>query len=362
MILFRYLFVEMSKTFAAVLITLLLIIMSGRFVKYLAQVAEGDFPVELLFQIMLYRLPNFLELIVPLAFFIAILLSYGRLYVDSEMTVMQACGFSRRRLLLYTLIPASLVAVLVVFTSTVLSPAGVNAYKNLLADSKGAAQYTAVLEGRFRQNERSGQVAYVERLRREAGGSMEGLFIAVPSDEDSQRIEIMTAERGRFVDDKASGDRYLVLQNGRRYEGSPGRADYQRSQFGELRQWLPDAVEESSRGDIDAMNNTALKASDSLKAVAALQWRWSLGALVIISSLFALALSETDHRRGRYSKMFPAFLLFMSYLVMLNAARDAVSNGSLPATPGLWLVHGLALVLGMLMLFAPAWWRRVRHA
>ena len=84
----------MLKTVFAVTLTLLVIIMSGRFVKYLGQVTSGDFAPDVLLLVMLYRLPNFLEVVLPLGLFIGILLSYGRLYVDSEMTVMSACGMS----------------------------------------------------------------------------------------------------------------------------------------------------------------------------------------------------------------------------------------------------------------------------
>ena len=106
MILFRYLAKEIFITMSAVSATLLVIVMSGRFVKYLAQAASGDLAPDVVFSIMAYRLPSFLELVLPLGLFIAILLAYGRLYVETDMTVMSACGLSTRRLALFTLAPA----------------------------------------------------------------------------------------------------------------------------------------------------------------------------------------------------------------------------------------------------------------
>jgi lipopolysaccharide export system permease protein len=61
--------------------------MSSRFVQYMADAAEGKIDPNVIFAIMGYRMPGFLELILPLAFFLAVLLSYGRMYQDSEMTV-----------------------------------------------------------------------------------------------------------------------------------------------------------------------------------------------------------------------------------------------------------------------------------
>ena len=83
---------------------LLLVFMSGRFIKYLAEAAAGELAGDVLFQIMAYRFPGFLELILPLGFFIGILLAYGRMYLESEMTVLFACGVSDKQLLVKTLL------------------------------------------------------------------------------------------------------------------------------------------------------------------------------------------------------------------------------------------------------------------
>ena len=86
MIIFRYIARDLLGTTAAVCAVLMLVIISGRFVKYLAEAAAGLLDANILFAVIGYRLPGFLELILPLAFFLGILLVYGRLYVDSEMT------------------------------------------------------------------------------------------------------------------------------------------------------------------------------------------------------------------------------------------------------------------------------------
>ena len=98
---------------------LLLVIMGSRFIRYFSDAAEGDFPVTILGSLMVFHLPGFMELILPLSFFLGILLAYGQLYMNSEITVMVACGMSPTRLLRVTLLPASVVAVLVAVVGTV---------------------------------------------------------------------------------------------------------------------------------------------------------------------------------------------------------------------------------------------------
>ena len=80
-----------------------------------------------------------------------------------------------------------------------------------------------------------------------------------------------------------------------------------------------------------------------------------------IVALIALALSKTDHRRGRFIKLFPAFILYMVYLVLLSAARSAVEDQSLSPLLGLWCVHVFFALLAVALLFGPDWWQRARY-
>ena len=361
MILYRYIASELLKSMFAVTFTLLVIIMSGRLVKYLADVASGDLSPDFLFLIMLYRMPNFLEVIVPLGMFIGILLSYGRLYVDSEIAVMNACGVSRLQLLTLAATPIALVTLLVGLLSTVVSPAGIRAYEDLLIKSKASDGLRAAVEGRFRLDQKTGRVTYIERLGRD-DDSMNGVFIAHPVDAEKDRmlLAVVTADTGVFKRDEASGQRYLLLNKGVRYVGEPGELDYQVARFERYGQWLPDEQASRGRKAVDGKSTGQLFQSDQLEDRAALQWRLSLALLVPIVALIAVALSKTDHRSGRYVKMFPAFLLYMVYLVALNTGREALVSGDLPLMPGLWLIHGLFLVLGILLLLGPDWLRRLR--
>lgn len=361
MILYRYIASELLKSMFAVTFTLLVIIMSGRLVKYLADVASGDLAPDFLFLIMLYRLPNFLEVIVPLGLFIGILLSYGRLYVDSEVAVMNSCGISRFQLLTLAATPIALVTLLVGLLSMVVSPAGIRAYEELLVESKASDGLKAAVEGRFRLDQSSGRVTYIERLNRDNDG-MEGVFIAYPLDAEDQRmlVSVVTADTGVFKRDEASGQRYLLLNKGVRYVGEPGELDYQVARFERYGQWLPDEQTSRGRKAADGKSTGQLFQSNQLEDRAALQWRFSLAVLVPIVALIAVALSKTDHRSGRYVKMFPAFLLYMVYLVALNSAREALVTGDLPLLPGLWLIHGVFLLLGVLLLLGPDWLRRLR--
>jgi lipopolysaccharide export system permease protein len=364
LILFRYLAKEILISLVAVSATLLVIVMSGRFVKYLAQAATGDLAPDVVFSIMAYRLPSFLELVLPLGLFIAILLAYGRLYVESEMTVMSACGLSPGRLALYTLAPAVLVALLVAYLSLFASPQGILQVQGIFEDAKNSSGLELLVSGRFRVDEKNGRVTYIKEL----DGSrqvMQEVFTAeqASSDKTQKALSVVLAEKGRLQRSEDKQSRYLVLENGYQYTGQPGSQQFRITRFEQFGQLIKETAQQrSSYSKDDARSTQQLWASDALADKATLQWRFSLAILVPIIALIAQALSKTDHRRGRYVKMLPAFLIYIIYLVALNAARGGIEDGTIPLALGMWWIHGLFLLLALMLLFGGSGWQRLRIA
>ena len=164
MIIFRYIARDLLGTTAAVCAVLMLVIISGRFVKYLAQAAAGMLDANILFAVIGYRLPGFLELILPLAFFLGILLVYGRLYVDSEMTVLYACGMSPNTLIAYTMAVAVLVAGVVAWLSFSVSPGGLAKAEALLSAQKSRGEFESLEGGKFYPLRGGRGVTYTESI------------------------------------------------------------------------------------------------------------------------------------------------------------------------------------------------------
>ena len=348
----------------AVSFTLLVIVMSGRLVKYLAQAAAGDLAPNVLLSIMLYRVPSFLELVLPMGLFIGILLSYGRLYVESEMTVMSACGMSTRRLSLYTLIPSFFVAIVVGYTSLVASPYGISKVQDIFQNAKNTSGLETLVAGRFRIEAKTGRVTYIERLNNEQQ-LMEEVFSAQPRLNKAGVLELSVtlAEQGRIAVSQQDSSRFLLLSDGYRYLGEPGQKLFQVTQFEEFAQLISAPTNNPSRyKKTDARSTRELLKGSTLEDKATLQWRISLMVLVPILALIAQALSKTDHRRGRYVKMLPAFLIYIIYLVLLNAARDAIEKDKLSVELGMWWVHGLFLLIALLLLFGGDVTRKLKAA
>ncbi|MGF6161968.1 lipopolysaccharide export system permease protein [Pseudomonas sp. 2725] len=352
MIVFRYLSREVLLTLSAVSAVLLVIIMSGRFIKYLAQAASGLLDPGSLFLIMGYRLPGFLQLILPLGLFLGILLSYGRLYLESEMTVLSATGMSQQRLFCMTLFPATLVALVVAWLSLSLAPQGANQFQLLLNKQDALTEFDTLEPGRFQALRDGTRVTYTESMSDDRV-NLGGVFISqknISSNNKDRGISVLVAEKGR-QEIRLDGNRYLILDNGYRYDGSPGQADYRAIKYDEYGVLLPKPEVSDEVTDRDAMPTRTLIGSDDIRMRAELQWRMSLPLLVFIVTLMAVPLSRVNPRQGRFLKLLPAILLYMAYLSILIAARGALDKGKIPAVFGLWWVHGIFLSIGLGLLY-----------
>lgn len=336
----------------AVSAVLLLIIMSGRFVRYLAEAAAGKLDAGVLLTLMGLRLPTFLELILPLGMFIGILLAYGRLYVDSEMTVLHACGMSERRLVGYTLSTAVVVAIIVSVFSLYIGPKGVQASERLLAEQRSRTEFETLKPARFHKLSSHEGVSYAQSLS-EDKRRLENVFLAGAA-EQLDSFSIITAKSGETLIDQVSGKRYLVLSDGHQYRGTPGELDYEVIDFARYSQFVPEPEYEARpKKETDGMSTLELWRSQDPKANAALQWRLSIPVLVMIIALMAVPLSRTQPRKGRYVKMVPAILLYIFYLVFANAARGMLEEGRAPTPYLLWLIHGGFFMLAGLLLVWP---------
>ncbi len=358
MIIFRYLARNVLATTAAVCLVLMLVVISSRFVQYLADAARGALDPGVVLAIIGYRLPGFLELILPLAFFLAILLAYGQAYVDSEMTVLHACGMSQGKLVAYTLSIAILIAILVAWLTLFVSPSGAAKSESLLNSQKQRSELEGLVPGRFYALRGGKGVTYAQAKTDK--GNLKNVFLAESdsSGAESKGLVVVVAEQGFSRKSDETGETFLVLDKGLRVQGIPGRADFQITDFEEYGQRLEKVNPWDLRAQrSEAIDTATLLRSTELKATAALQWRFSLPILVLIVALMAVPLSKTNPRKGRFVKILPAIILYILYLVVLNACLGALEDGDLPPVPGLYWVHGLFLAIALVLLAWSNGWR-----
>lgn len=354
LILFRYLVREVLLTLAAVSAVLLLIILGGRFIGLFQDVAEGSLSLDFLWTLLILQFPSVLELILPLGFFLSVMLTYGRLYQENEIGVLLACGFSPNKLLGYTLITGMLVAALVASFSLWLTPLSESKAAQILDEQKQRVDFSTIQPGRF-QSFSGGQVVYTEALT-DSKTRMHNVFLSqqVKGKDGKARTAVFKAELGYQYLDEKTGSRYLVLENGSRTEGRAGQGDFSLLTFERYAVRMSEQKSAPISYKVRQLPTATVFASDKPAYQAAAQWRLSLPLMVIVVTLIAVPLSYVRPRQGRFAKLFPAVFLHIFYLSALISVQGMIEKGKLDPAIGLWAVHAIFLLIaGYLLLKEP---------
>jgi len=359
-IVFRYLFKETLKTQLSVLLILLLIFMSQNFIRVLSKAVKGSIPTQLVTELMMLNVPNMALLMLPISLFIGILFAHGRLYAESEMTVLKALGLGPRYIMSTALLLALLTGLLAIGNTFWLAPWAQRQQIDLLERAKRDPAFTAIEEGRFLSLNGGKLVIYVDELK-DKGTDLERIFVLQQATE-RQGPAIVVAERGRLSSDD-KGLRWVTLQNGHRYAAPLAGDGFTISSFAQYSAWIPLGQEEQdARQEVSSLDWPALTKSEDPKALSERQWRISLPISILVLTLIVVPLAQVNPRQGRYAKLLPAILLYLSYYLLLSAGRSALERGTLPAMPGLFIVPLLYLLLFAmpLNLGGTRWWQALR--
>lgn len=367
MILSRYLSKEIWIAFLAISLLLLMIVISGRLVNYLADATAGDIPTEALLTLVLIKIPRYLGEMLPLSLFLAVLFALGRFYRDSEMTALQASGISFLQLGWHVLIAVTPVALLVFALTAYLSPWAAAEESKLLARIKDQSQLQTLAPGRFQLSSDGNRLLFVEELSKDRA-QLQGVFVArgINAPDPHGRVEVWAAMTGEQRQDVENGHQYLVLQEGHLYQGIPGRADYRVVSFEEYGFELRPKSTAETRIRSNALPFKQLLEDKHPYMQSELQWRLSLPIAIWLLALLAVPLSRTAPRSGRFSRIVPGVLIYVLYVNLLTISRASIEKGEIPLFAGLWVVHLALFVMTVIywLYFTGTFgrvWLRVRH-
>jgi lipopolysaccharide export system permease protein len=352
-IIFRYLAKEIYASVSAVMIVLLLIFISNQLIRYLAMAAAGKIPGGFLLQLMLLQIPHLLGILLPLAFYLAILLAYGRLYADSELMVLQANGFSLTKLMGMTLLIGIGVFIPVTALNVWLEPAIAKQKDFILAQVGAKALLQTIMPGRFHMGNDGKRIYYVEAMSRDRT-HMKNIFIAENSPflaGSTPQTEwwVVTAESAYAEADKKTGDSFLVLQDGHRYLGKPNSKDYEIVDFSTYKMRLHEHRPSTVSSDVEASSTANLWRQRKVdpNSAAEFHWRISKSIAVFILGLLAVPLSRVNPRQGKYGKLLPAILIFVLYFNLLLINQEWIVKQTFSWRVGMWPTHLLIALLGL---------------
>lgn len=354
----RYVLREVVQTWVAVTGVLVAILLANQLSRVLGQAADNQYGRHVVFDLIALGAIMNLSVIVPVGLLLAIVLTLGRLYHDSEMAALQACGFGPARLLAPLFAFAALVAVALGWLTFFQVPAADHQVQLLRQSALKEAQFGQLDAGRFRSFSGGAAVFYAERVGED--GVLHNVFVQRTV---AGRVEIALADSATYTKGAAEGMHLVTLYNGRRYEGVPGRRDFRVIEFRE--HGIPIMTPTSLPGtlDPDTKPTLALLGSMAPTDIAQLQFRSSAPLMLLLLTLIAVPLSRLRPRQGRYARLGFAILIYFFYSNLLSAAKVWMEKGILPPSVGVWWVHLIALGLGLCLLLRespPAFWLEAR--
>ena len=346
----RYLLKEVIHGWLVVTVILWLVLVSNRLVGYLGDAAAGEIPGSVVFKLLGLKMIWYLVHVVPFALALGVIIGLGRMYRDNEMTVMAACGVGPLHIYKPLMTFGALVAVLLGCMSLYVSPAVEGMGLIMRAEAEQQADLTLLGAGRFNAVQHGRLTFYAERLS-DDGRRMENLFIILTDRYDSSKPQqVIKAKSAYRKRDEETGDNFLILVDGYRYEGNPGMKNYRVMKFGEygIRVDLPGVKQVASK--LIAVPTVALVGSSDPEKRAELQWRLAMPVSVLVLLFLSVPLCKSSQRQGRYGRLVMAILLFVVYYNLLGAAKVWVEQEDVPASIGLWWVPVLTVMLALVLL------------
>ena len=360
MILRRYMTQQVAANTAIVLLFLMVLMLGGRLIRYFGIAAEGRLDVGLLFAIIGYNIPTFLELILPLSFFIALMLVLGRMYVDHEMSVLFASGISRGRL---TRLMIPLITGLFVFQmgiSLLAKPWGLSNSEQIWQTQSLGSLLDLVRPKTFISS--GNYHLYVDEFDKEKR-ELKNLYVVQQQTDKSGKIAkndvIITATRAYQVPSKdTDSSMQLDLFQGRRYELGTNQANYNQASFEKYRITLEKpASEKITETNVETQTTAKLLANTQKPEVKAeLGYRFTMPWLIIIAAMLATPLAQVRPRQGRWLRLLPSVLIFASCAISIISLRTAIGKERISEYAYIWLIVGFiafALLLN--------WQSRVVH-
>jgi len=343
-IIYRALYREASQATAAILIVLLVVLILFGLTAVLGRAARGEYAASIVASLITWQTVKRLDVLIPLGFYLGVLLTLSRWYRDSEMTVLAACGVGLPQLLRPLMVLAVVTAAAAAAASLYLTPLAFRHIELVKAESAQRPQLAGIVPGAFTETAGGGRIFYVEHIA--DNGMLEYVFLS----NLNGRPHVILARSGYPFTDSRTGDRFIALQDGWAYDGIPGHADYRTIAFETYAVRLESRPLLDIPSTLEGMPTHALLSQGDRATAAEWHWRLSKPLVVPVLAAFALVLAYTDARRGRLSNLFTAVLVYFIYSNLIGIGVTLIKKGHVPAAVGLWWVHILfALVAAYLL-------------
>jgi len=360
----RALVAEFAGNGLLVFAALLGIIALSQLMRFLGEAVSGRVAVEGVLVLLGFSAMNYLPVLLSISLFISILLTLSRCYRDSEMVVWFGCGIGLTRwirpMLWYSIPVVAVIALL----SLILTPWALQKADEYRSKLESRDDVTAATPGMFRESRQADRVYFIENIDTDSN-RIGNVFVQT---EQNGKIGTMMAQQG-LQETMPNGDRFLVLLNGTRYEGTRGEKDFNLVEFERYAMRIDSVPTKQQQFNLRAMSTMDLwygltppnRSADEWRrlTLSELEWRLGLPISAGVLALMAIPMSYVNPRGGRSLNLILSIVLYMIYNNMISVTNAWVLQGKISPAFGLWGIHSLMLVATVLLfyrrltLFAP---------
>ena len=337
-ILLKSLNFEVLLSTIGVLLIFFFLVVSSRFVGYFEQASEGLIDPSLVFKVVFLRFPDFITLLLPLSFFLGVIITVSRLYSDREIFGYLAGGLSENDLVKYLFPQAMFFFLITLSLSIFLAPYTKELSKEILSLDTIQEQFESVRPKElFSFNENDGFI----HVENKENNILDEVIIFIQNDDYSSLI---IAEN--LIHEDLSSKTNLDFKDGVLYQDIFNQNSSFVSYFGELSVPINNSKNTISGLSLNKLFDFSIKSSKSQT-----QWNLSIPLTIFVLLIFAVNFSKVEPRQGRFSVLVPSIFIYILYLSLLILARDSFDEGSIASQNYIWYVHLIFLLFAIFLLF-----------
>ncbi|SFN25081.1 lipopolysaccharide export system permease protein [Izhakiella capsodis] len=344
-IIIRYLVRETFKSQLAILFILLLIFFCQKLVRILGAAVDGDIPTDLVLTLLGLGVPQMAQLILPLSLFLAILMTFSRLYTESEITVMHACGLGKSVLIKAASVLMVITAIVAAINVAWLGPWSQRYQDEVTQNAKANPGAAALVAGQFKTTNDGKNVLFIERVK---GNDFEHVFLAQLQPKGNARPSVVVADHG-FMTQRPDGSQLVTLDKGTRFEGTAMLRDFRITDFQNYKAIIGHEAVPFDPNDAEQADFTALWHSAKPEFRSEFNWRLTLIFSVFVMALMVVPLSEVNPRQGRVISMLPAMLLYLIFFLLQSSIRSNSARDHLNPLYWMWGINLSYLALALIL-------------
>ena len=359
----RYILKELFYLFFLSIFIFTIVLMLNKVLQLTELVVNKGVSLATVAKLILFLLPTFLIIIIPISILVASIMTFSRLSTDSELVVLKSSGISLYRLLRPVIILSVAAYLFANFLTIKAQPWGTQSFKNLMfqiVQSKAAIN----IKERIFNDYFDGLVIYVEEAPM-SSKTMKGVFIADSRKADAPQTII--AKEGTLLTDSKSLKVVLRLKDGAIHTLEKKRDSYRLIHFATYDLALDIQKRLSGRKDkekspkemtISDLRNKiqALKEGTKKYNIAMVEYykKFSLPFACLILGFVGSPLGIVNRRSGRSGGVSISMVVVFFYYILLTMGEGLGDEGKIHPFIAMWFPNLLLSLTGVYLVVKTA--------